>query len=147
MHICNRALQVTAAAITNEHTCMDDGAQGKQCVSSQRSSGELRNLVSPRTRVHAGLLDVLHDAADDDVAVLVAQRVHVQLVRAVQVLVDQHRAVRVDLHRVLDVALQVLVAARARPPRLSTAQRLSAYSTALVSYGTALVSVTSLGIG
>ena len=68
----------------------------------------------PRTGVHAGLLDVLHNAADDDVAVLVAQRVHVQLVRAVQVLVDQHRAVGVHLYRVLDVALQVRVAAGAR---------------------------------
>ena len=35
----------------------------------------------------AGLLDVLHDAADGDVAILVAQRVHVQLICSVQILV------------------------------------------------------------
>ena len=82
--------------------------------SAGAAGGPDRHGAGGRTGVHAGLLDVLHDAADDDVAVLIAQRVHVQLVRAVQVLIYQHRAVRVHLHRVLDVALQVRVAARAR---------------------------------
>ena len=60
----------------------------------------------------AGLLDVLHDAADGDVAVLIAERVDVQLICAVQVLVHKHGTLRVHLYRILDVPLQVLVAAR-----------------------------------
>ena len=63
------------------------------------------------TRVYSSLLDVLHDATDDDIAILVGQGIHVQLICAVQVLVDQHRALRVHLHRVVNVALQILGAA------------------------------------
>ena len=66
--------------------------------------------VAP-TRVYSSLLDVLHDAADDDIAILVGQGIHVQLICAVQVLVHQHRALRVYLHRVLYVAFQILGAA------------------------------------
>lgn len=48
--------------------------------------------------MHARLLNVLHDAADDHVAVLVSQSIHIQLVGAVQVLVHQHGVLRVDIH-------------------------------------------------
>mmetsp|Transcript_894 Transcript_894/g.2080 ORF Transcript_894/g.2080 Transcript_894/m.2080 type:complete len:1014 (-) Transcript_894:28-3069(-) len=60
--------------------------------------------------VHARFLDVLHDAADDDVAVLVGQAVHVHLHGALEVLVHQHRLARVHLHRGLNVLLELLVA-------------------------------------
>lgn len=64
-----------------------------------------------RTRMHAGLLDVLHDAADDDVAVLVAEGIHIQFIGSVQVLVHQHRPLRIHLHRCLNVALDVRLSA------------------------------------
>lgn len=46
---------------------------------------------------------MLHDTADDDVALLVAQSINVQLDGAIEVLVDQHRLVWVNLHGGVDV--------------------------------------------
>lgn len=51
------------------------------------------------------LLDVLHDTADGNIALLVAQGIHIQLVCSVHVLVNQHRPVRIYLHSVLYVPL------------------------------------------
>lgn len=62
------------------------------------------------TRVHAGLLNVLHDAANDNIAILVAQCIYIQLVCPVQILVHQHRPIWVHLHSILDVPFQILVA-------------------------------------
>ena len=66
-----------------------------------------------RTGMDSSLFDVLHDAADDNVAVLVTEGVHIQLICSIQVLVHQHRPVRVHFHRILYVPLQVLVTAGA----------------------------------
>ena len=59
-------------------------------------------------RVHAGLLDVLHDAADDH-ALAVAHGVDVDLDRVVQELVDEDRMVGRDLERFADELHEVLV--------------------------------------
>ncbi len=56
----------------------------------------------------AGLLDVLHDPADQDV-LAVAHRVDVDLDRDVEEAVEQHRAVVRHLHRVASVGAQVLL--------------------------------------
>jgi hypothetical protein len=55
---------------------------------------------------------VLHDAADDDVALLVTQRVNIQLHSPVQVLVDKHGLVGINLHRCVDVAACMAAAER-----------------------------------
>ena len=61
--------------------------------------------------VHAGLLDVLHDAGDEH-ASSPSQRASTSTsVARRQVLVDQHRAVAGDLHGVADVAVELLVVA------------------------------------
>ena len=78
------------------------------CLGGLCSAGVMRRLL---TGVHSSLLDVLHDAADGDVAVLVTEGVHIQLICAVQIFVHQHRPVRVHLHSVLDVPLQVCLPA------------------------------------
>ena len=57
----------------------------------------------------AGLLDVLHDAAEEQL-LAVEERVHVDLDRVVDEPVDQHRVLRADLGRPGDVALERLVA-------------------------------------
>ncbi len=67
----------------------------------------------------AGLLDVLHDAAEEEVRTVV-QRVDVDLDRVVDEAVDQHRPVGADLGRGLDVGLQggvVVEICMPRPPR------------------------------
>ena len=56
--------------------------------------------------MHAGLLDVLHDAADQHF-LAVADRVDVDLDRVVQEAVEQHRRIVADLHRLAHVALEV----------------------------------------
>lgn len=61
------------------------------------------------------MLDVLHDATDGAVAVFVAQGIHIQLISPVQVLVHQDRPLRVYLHRIVDIPLQVSVAASPKP--------------------------------
>lgn len=53
------------------------------------------------------LLDVLHDTADDNVALLVTQSIHVQLGGAVQVFVNQHRLLGVNLDSSGDVPADV----------------------------------------
>ncbi len=40
--------------------------------------------------MHAGFLDVLHDACDQNVAVLVGKRIHVNLGGVFQKTIDQH---------------------------------------------------------
>ena len=45
----------------------------------------------------SSLLNVLHDSADDDIAILVSQGVNVQLSGAVEVLVDQDGGLVADL--------------------------------------------------
>ena len=59
------------------------------------------------TRMDSCLLDVLHDTADGDVALLVAQGIHIQLICSVHVLVNQHWPVRIHLYGVLYVPLEV----------------------------------------
>ena len=46
--------------------------------------------------MHAGFLDMLHDAGDEDVAGVIADRVDIDLDGAVQEAVDQHRIVAGD---------------------------------------------------
>ena len=57
--------------------------------------------------MHAGFLDVFHDAADEDFAP-VAERVHIHLDGIVEKAVQQHRRIVGDLYRVGHVAAQVL---------------------------------------
>ena len=54
----------------------------------------------------AGLLDVLHDAADDDRAGRVGDRIDVELDRVLEELVDQDRMLRRRLHRRRHVAIE-----------------------------------------
>ncbi len=58
--------------------------------------------------MHAGFLDVLHDAADDDEGP-VAERVHVHLDGVVEEAVQQHRRFIGDLHGFAHVAAQILL--------------------------------------
>ncbi len=60
------------------------------------------------TGVDTGLLDVLHDAADDYIGA-VADGIHVQLGRIVQEAVQQHRRFVGDAHRLGEVATQILL--------------------------------------
>ena len=46
--------------------------------------------------MHAGFLDMLHDAGDEDIAVVVADRIHIHFGGAVEEAVDQHRIVAGD---------------------------------------------------
>ena len=46
--------------------------------------------------MHAGFLDMLHDAGDEDVAVVVADRIDIDFGGAVEEAVDQHRIVAGD---------------------------------------------------
>ena len=55
--------------------------------------------------VHAGLLDVLHDAAEEQLGAVV-ERVDVDLDRVVEEAVDEHRVLRRDLGGAPDVVLQ-----------------------------------------
>ena len=71
-----------------------------QAVRRQRAAGV--------ARVHAGLLDVLHDAADQHV-LAVADRIDVHLDGDVEEAIEQHRAVVGDLHRVGHVGAQVFL--------------------------------------
>lgn len=63
--------------------------------------------------MYACLLYMLHDAADDHIAILVAKGIHVQFVRTIQILVDQHWSVRVYFHGIINVSLEILVTAKA----------------------------------
>ena len=58
--------------------------------------------------MHPGLLDVLHDGADQH-AFAVADRVHVHLRGVGEEPVEQHRRVVRDLDRLAHVALEVLL--------------------------------------
>ena len=58
--------------------------------------------------MHAGLLDVFHDAADED-GFTIGQAVHVDFGGVVQEAVQQHRRIVADLDRFAHVALQVLL--------------------------------------
>jgi hypothetical protein len=58
--------------------------------------------------VHAGLLDVLHDAADHHL-LAVGQRIDVDLGGVVEEAVEQHRRLVGDLDRLAHVALEVLL--------------------------------------
>jgi ElaB/YqjD/DUF883 family membrane-anchored ribosome-binding protein len=57
--------------------------------------------------VNAGLLDVLHHAADHD-ALAVADRVDVHFRGVGEEAIDEHRVLRRRLHRVLHVAREAL---------------------------------------
>ena len=72
----------------------------RQAVRRQRAAGI--------AGVHAGLLDVLHDAADQHV-LAVADRIDVHLDGDVEEPVEQHRAVVGHLHRVVHVGAQVVL--------------------------------------
>jgi hypothetical protein len=56
------------------------------------SSRAMRRVCSLMARIHSGLLDVLHDAADQDLSP-VADRVHVHLGGVGKEAVEQHRRV------------------------------------------------------
>mmetsp|Transcript_2574 Transcript_2574/g.8263 ORF Transcript_2574/g.8263 Transcript_2574/m.8263 type:complete len:423 (-) Transcript_2574:2395-3663(-) len=70
-----------------------------------------RDAARGISRVHASLLDVLHDTADNDVTLGIAQGVDVEFGSVREVLVDEHRLFRVDLHGGGDVTLQVRIGA------------------------------------
>ena len=61
--------------------------------------------------MNASLLNVLHDAADDNIAFLVAQCIHIQLICPVKVLVHKHRTLWVHLYCCVDVSLDVGITA------------------------------------
>ena len=67
--------------------------------------------------MHAGLLDVLHDAADQDLPA-VADGIHVDFDGVVEEAVEKHGRIIGNLHRLAHVALQValLVHDFHRPP-------------------------------
>ena len=67
-----------------------------------------RQRATRVARMHAGLLDVLHDAADVDV-LAVAERVDVDFDRQVEEAIEQHGAVVRDLHGVRHVRAQVVL--------------------------------------
>ncbi len=67
---------------------------------------ERRQRTGRIARVHARLLDVLHDAADQHMPA-VADGVHVHFDGIVEEAVEQHRRVVGDLHRLAHVALEV----------------------------------------
>ena len=75
--------------------------------------------------VHAGALDVLHDAGDDD-RLAVADRVDVELDRVLEELVDQHRTSRPDLDGAVHVAAQRRPRRRRSPSRGRRARRTAA---------------------
>lgn len=52
------------------------------------------------------LLNVLHDTADDNIAILVSQCINIKLNSTVQVLVNQHRLVRVHLYCCCNVPVE-----------------------------------------
>ena len=68
---------------------------GRQRVRRQAAGGV--------ARVHAGLLDVFHDAADED-GFTIGQAVHVDFGGVVQEAVQQHRRIVADLDRFAHVA-------------------------------------------
>ena len=76
--------------------------------------------------VNAGLLDVLHDAADDDGAGRVGDRVDVELERVLEELVDQHRMLRRRVDRVGHVAVERVRRRRRSPCRGRRARRTAA---------------------
>ncbi len=59
--------------------------------------------------MNAGLLDVLHDAGDDDF-LAVGDRVDVDLDREIEEAVEQNRAVVRDAHGPLDVVAELVLA-------------------------------------
>src|SRR5690606_35060911 len=66
-----------------------------------------RQRTSRVTGVHASLLDMLHDRADDHIGT-VGYGIHVDFDGAVEVMIQQHRAVVGDLHRITQVALELV---------------------------------------
>jgi hypothetical protein len=82
--------------------CRSDGAQ----VPFGHHEG--RHHARAVARVDAGLLDVLHDAADDDGASLVRHGVDVELERVLQEPVDEHRTVVRHVHGARHVAIERL---------------------------------------
>ncbi len=75
------------------------GPQALDVEAAERDRGQRARRVAG---VDAGLLDVLHDAAEVEL-VAVVERVHVDLDRVVQEAVDQDRPGGADLGRLLDV--------------------------------------------
>ena len=66
-----------------------------------------RQRASRVTRVHAGLLDMLHHAADEGLARRVAQAVDIAFDGIVEKAVEQNRRVVADLDRLAHVALEI----------------------------------------
>ena len=78
---------------------LDLGDDGRlQAVGGQRAGAV--------ARMDARLLDMLHDAGDDDIRA-VRDCIHVDLDRVAQILVDQHRAVAGDLDGGVDIVVQL----------------------------------------
>lgn len=62
----------------------------------------------------SSLLNVLHDARYDNIAVLVAEGVNIQFVCAVKVLVHQNWPIWIDFDSIFNVSLEVFVTAAGR---------------------------------
>ena len=67
---------------------------------------EWRHDAGAVARVDAGLLDVLHDAADDDRARRIGHRIDVELEGVLEKAIDQHRPVVRDIDRAGHVAIE-----------------------------------------
>ena len=83
-------------------TPLTDRAEG---FFSKRNGGKAAGGI---TGMDARRFDVFHQAADDHVALVVAERIDVHLNRIFQVLVDQHRMVGFHLNRLQHVAIELL---------------------------------------
>ena len=81
---------------------LTDRAEGSL---SKRDGGKAAGGI---TGMDARRFDVFHQAADDHVALVVAERIDVHLNRIFQVLVDQHRMVGFHLNRLQHVAIELL---------------------------------------
>ena len=60
--------------------------------------------------MHAGRFDVLHQAADDDLAGGITEGIDIDLGGVLEVLVNQHRVIRLDIHRLIHIAVQLVLA-------------------------------------
>ena len=92
----------TLSALASLRVCARSSSwiSAREPVRRQRAAGV--------AGMHAGLLDVLHDAADQHV-LAVAHRIDVDLDGEVEEAVEQHRAVVRDLDRLAHVLAQVVL--------------------------------------
>ena len=62
------------------------------------------------TGVDAGRFDVLHQTADDHLAGAIAEGIDIHLGGVLEVLVNQNRVIRLDVHRFVHVAVELVLA-------------------------------------